>query len=275
LGTVPCGLQGHRDAFGERAELMMKLFEAMNVLFGRPRRFIPPAMPRFKRSEYKALWNSVSVSEDAAKMAVSGDVDEDHYKRSGQHTVAMLQDCVGIRPDDVVLEIGAGVGRVGAILAPQCRQWIGTDVSENMIKHMTRRLSGLTNVKIIETNGFDLGVIGDASIDVVYCTVVFMHLEQWDRYNYISEGFRVLKPRGRMLVDNVNLVSDEGWKFFEMVRALRPSERPPQISVTSTPQELETYFRRAGYSDIQQKESSLWTITYGIKPPSADAVPQG
>jgi ubiquinone/menaquinone biosynthesis C-methylase UbiE len=257
----------------DRAELMMKLSEAITTLFGRPRTFIPPAMPKFRRSEYKALWNSVSVSEDAAKMAVSGDVDEDNYKRTGQHTVGMLQDCVGIRPDDVVLEIGAGVGRVGAFLAPQCRQWIGTDVSENMIKHMKRRLSGFKNVRIIETNGFDLRSVGDQSIDVVYCTVVFMHLEQWDRYNYISEGFRVLKPGGRMLVDNVNLACDEGWKFFEMVRTLPPGERPPQISVASTPQELETYFRRAGFSDIQQKESSLWIITYGIKPVSGDAAP--
>jgi predicted SAM-dependent methyltransferase len=140
---------------------------------------------------------------------------------------------------------------------------------------MRRRLKGFTNVRIMETNGFDLSGVEDQSIDVVYCTVVFMHLEQWDRYNYISEGFRVLKPGGRMLVDNVNLVSDEGWKFFEMVRALPPSERPPQISVTSTPQELETYFQRAGFTDIQQKESSLWTITYGVRPPRADARPQG
>jgi SAM-dependent methyltransferase len=259
----------------DRTESMMKLSEAINTLLGRSRKFIPPAMPGFRRSEYKALWNSVSVSEDAAKMAVSGDVDEDNYKRTGQHTVSMLQDCVGIRPDDVVLEIGAGVGRVGAILAPQCRQWIGTDVSANMINHMKRRLKGFANVRVIEISGFDLRAVDDQSIDVVYCTVVFMHLEQWDRYNYICEGFRILKPGGRMLVDNVNLASDEGWKFFEMVRALPPSERPPQISVASTPQELETYFRRAGFSDIRQQESSLWTITYGVKPPPVDAAARG
>jgi ubiquinone/menaquinone biosynthesis C-methylase UbiE len=243
----------------------------MNTAFGRSSKPSASAMPRFRRSEYKALWNSISVSEDAAKMAVSGDVDEDNYQRTGQHTVSILQDCVGIGPDDVVLEIGAGVGRVGAFLAPLCREWIGSDVSENMIKHMKRRLSRFTNVRIMETNGFDLRSVGNQSIDVVYCTVVFMHLEQWDRYNYISEGFRVLRPGGRMLVDNVNLTSDEGWKFFEMVRALPPAERPPHISVTSTPKELETYFRRAGFSGIKQKERSLWIITYGIKPAPVDA----
>lgn len=245
---------------------MKRLSEAMNVLFARVNK---PA-PQFRRSEYKALWNSVSISEDAAKMAVSGDVDEDMYRKTGQATVSMLQNCVGIRPDDVILEIGAGVGRVGAFLAPLCREWIGIDVSENMIKHMKRRLAGYPNVRIMETNGFDLRALSDKSIDVVYCTVVFMHLEQWDRYNYISEGFRILKPGGRMLVDNVNLASDEGWTFFETVRALPPSERPPQVSITSTPQELRTYFQRAGFSDVRQNESGLWIITHAVKSPSGD-----
>jgi SAM-dependent methyltransferase len=249
---------------------MIKLSEAMNVLFGRFNK-PSPAVPRFRRSEYKALWNSVSVSEDAAKTAVCGDVDEEMYRKTGQATVSMLQNCVGIRPDDIILEIGAGVGRVGAFLAPLCREWIGIDVSENMIKHMKRRLAGFTNVRIMETNGFDLRVVDDESIDVVYCTVVFMHLEQWDRYNYISEGFRILKPGGRMLVDNVNLASDEGWNFFETVRSVPPGKRQPHISITSTPQELQTYFQRAGFSDIQQNESGLWIITHAIKPPSVDA----
>ena len=36
--------------------------------------------------------------------------------------------------------------------------------------------------------------IADSSIDVVYSTVVFMHLESWDRYAYVKEARRVLPP---------------------------------------------------------------------------------
>ena len=221
----------------------------------------------FVRSQYKELWNSVSRSEDDAKFHVSGYTSEELYRQTGQGTLALLQHCVGIRKEDVVLEIGAGVGRVGAFVAPLCRKWIGTDVSENMIKHIRRRLSGFANVEAIVTNGFDLAPIPSETVDVVYCTVVFMHLEEWERYGYIAEGFRILKPGGRMLVDNVNLLSDGGWKFFEEHRSIAPSERPAQISKTSTPQELEMYTRRAGFSEIRHEDSSnFWIVTFGVKP---------
>jgi ubiquinone/menaquinone biosynthesis C-methylase UbiE len=232
----------------------------------RDRKPSPKSEFKYSRTEYKKQWNSVSRSIDDAKMAVSGYVDEDLYAQTGRGTVEMLQQFVGVSRDDVFLEIGAGVGRVGAALAPLCRHWIGADVSENMVKHMKHRLAALPNVSAIAVNGFDLSNVQSESIDVVYCTVVFMHLEEWDRYNYILEAFRVLKPGGRLLVDNVNLLSDDGWKFFEEHRALPPTERPSQISKTSTPQELETYFRRAGYDAIKQEFSGLWVFTYGTKP---------
>jgi len=52
--------------------------------------------------------------------------------------------------------------------------------------------------------------------------VVFMHLESWDRYNYISEAFRALRPGGRIYVDNINLCSDGGWKSLKLIARSRP-----------------------------------------------------
>jgi ubiquinone/menaquinone biosynthesis C-methylase UbiE len=221
---------------------------------------------QFNRNMYKSVWNSVSAQEDDAKMAVSGYIDEETYRLTGEGTRNMLRQFVGINADDVVLEIGAGVGRVGAFLAPICKEWIGTDVSENMLAHARRRLAEFNNVRTIPINGFDLSNIASASVNVVYCTVVFMHLEEWERYSYVREGFRVLKPGGRLLVDNIDLTSDEGWELFLGHCAIAPSERPPQISKTSTPQELETYFMRAGYENIEQTKAGLWLFTYGRKP---------
>lgn len=220
----------------------------------------------FARAEYKRQWNMVSTTDDDAKQAVTGIVDETTIAESARHSLQMLQQFVGIGPDDIVLEIGAGFGRVGEVLAPICREWIGTDVSENMIFHINRRLSRFSNVRAIATNGFDLTNIPSSSVDTVYCTVVFMHLDEWERYNYIAEGFRILKPCGRMLVDNVNLASDGGWGMFEELRALPPRSRPANISKMSTPQELEIYFCRAGFADVRHAEINHMIITYGSKP---------
>lgn len=224
------------------------------------------AASMIQRNQYKDCWNAISRSENEAKRAVSGETDEDVNTQSTVYTLEMLKKHVGIGPEDVVLEIGAGVGRVGAVLAPLCREWIGVDVSENMVKHIKRRLAKFRNVRAIATNGFDLSAIPSASVDVVYCTVVFMHLDEWERFGYIREGFRVLKPNGRMVVDNVNLMSDEGWDFFVKHCELAPRDRPPHTSRTSTPQELLAYFLRAKFSGIRQEEFGIWIITRGSKP---------
>jgi SAM-dependent methyltransferase len=226
----------------------------------------PAAPPKFARSQYKSVWNSVSASEEDAKFAVSGHTDEGLYQTTGAGTRDMIAQFVGLNPDDVVLEIGAGVGRVGATIAPICKEWIGVDVSSNMVKHINTRLAGLGNVRAVESNGYDLSVIPDQSVDLVYCTVVFMHLDEWDRYSYVKEGMRVLRPGGRMLVDNVDLTSDAGWKFFEDHCKVPPAERPVQISKTSTPDELRTYFTRAGYERIEQRQWDLWITVWGYKP---------
>ena len=219
------------------------------------------------RNRYKSVWNSISISERAAKIAVSGSSDDNSYAQSAQVTLQVLQDCVGIGKDDVVLEIGAGVGRVGAVVAPLCKEWIGTDVSENMVRHIRRRLAKYNNIRAIAINGFDLAAIPTASVDVVYCTVVFMHLEEWERYGYVAEGLRVLKPGGRMLVDNVNILSNGGWTFFEEHCRIPPAKRVAYLSKTSTPQEQQVYFWRSGFVDVRQRhQADFWITTYGLKP---------
>jgi ubiquinone/menaquinone biosynthesis C-methylase UbiE len=233
------------------------------------RRFLKrgaPASP-LPRSAYKSVWNSLGDTESRAKMHVVGSEREEDFDNTGAETRDILVSTVGIRPDDTVLEIGCGVGRVGKVLAPICREWIGCDVSGNMIAHARRRLQSLPNVKLVEISGYDLAPIPDASVDVVYCTIVFMHLDEWDRYNYVLEARRILRPGGRVFIDNFSICSDEGWAVFETHRTLFPPDRrPSHISKSSTPQELETYLRRAGFVDVQGATQASIVRYWAIKP---------
>ena len=129
------------------------------------------------RSEYKAVWSALSDTHDRAKMHVIGTTEETALVGTGTETMKILQEMAGIKPDDTVLEIVCGVGRVGKHLAPLCQRWIGCDVSANMLAFAAGRLLGLSNVELKEVSGYNLQGIADESIDLVYCTVVFMHLQ--------------------------------------------------------------------------------------------------
>jgi ubiquinone/menaquinone biosynthesis C-methylase UbiE len=218
------------------------------------------------RSDYKSVWTALSESLSSAKMHVSGTEDEAIVERSGAGTSEFLLSHVGIHSTDVVLEIGCGIGRVGKHLAGRCRRWIGADVSPHMLKFAAERLRDFSNVEFVELSRNDLRPINDNSIDVAYCTVVFMHLESWDRYSYVKEAFRVLRPGGKLYVDNVNLCCDGGWAIFETHRKFSPAERPDHITVCSTPQELQEYLKRAGFEQIESYAGEELISLWGRKP---------
>ena len=145
--------------------------------------------PMLQRAHYKEVWNACAANERDAMLHVAGYADEAEFQCVGELTRDLLLECVGVRPDDVVLEIGAGIGRVGRVLSPLCREWIGADVSENMLAHLRRRLSAFDNVRTIALNGYDLSPLPAGSIDLVYCTVVFMHLDEWDASTTSARAF--------------------------------------------------------------------------------------
>jgi SAM-dependent methyltransferase len=207
-----------------------------------------------QRSSYKQVWDLQAQDIDTAKLAVAGHTDEATFDETARDTIISLQQTIGLTPYDIILEIGCGVGRVGKLLATQCVHWIGTDISGVMIAHARSRLTALPNVTLIELSSVGLQEILSESLDVVYCTIVFMHLYEWDRYTYVKEAFRTLRPGGRCFFDNVSLSSAPGWEMFEAGRAYPLERRPAHLSMCSTREELETYLKRAGFAAIHIHE---------------------
>jgi len=219
-----------------------------------------------QRSDYKSTWNKLAPSSEDAKVAVAGHAEEEQLNQSALVTIDVLKRYVGINPGDVILEIGCGVGRVGKILSSQCAQWIGTDISGNMIKYAAERLAGIDNIKLIELSTVGLSEIADNSVDLVYCTVVFMHLYEWDRYRYVLEAFRILKPGGRCFFDNVDITSAHGWQVFMESFSYDIDKRPARMSMISTGGELKTYALKAGFKAVQvHRWDNAWVGVTGVK----------
>lgn len=214
-------------------------------------------------SDYKSVWNALADTEEHAKLNVGGTTDEAELSKSAAHTLQVLGATVGVRSTDTFVEIGCGVGRVGAVLAPRVAAWIGCDVSGAMVEHAARRLAAFPNVRTVETNGHDLRPLEDACADVVYCTVVFMHLETWDRFGLLTEARRVLRPGGRVYCDAIDLATDRGWAIFEQARAVPPALRPQHLSRCCTHDEIRTLLIRAGFHDVRTETRDLWVQGWG------------
>jgi len=61
-----------------------------------------------------------------------------------------------LSPKSAVLDLGCGIGRVAAALAPRCSTVLGVDVSTGMVDEARRRHAALGNVAFVVGNGKDV-----------------------------------------------------------------------------------------------------------------------
>src|SRR5262249_14409723 len=171
------------------------------------RRVSWPVLDHLHRRRYAETWDTLASSPKQARTAACGEYDEDKVRLSAQRPVSNITELAGINVNDDVLEIGCGVARIGLELAPRCKQWTGIDISTNMLACAADRLASLSNVRLVRLAATNLDPFSDNSFDLVYLTNMFDHLDEMDRYKYIVDAFRVLRPNGRLYVDNTDLES--------------------------------------------------------------------
>jgi 2-polyprenyl-3-methyl-5-hydroxy-6-metoxy-1,4-benzoquinol methylase len=128
-----------------------------------------------------------------------------------------------------------------------------------MLAEAASRLGGISNVRLVKLEKTGLQELRDGSFDVVYSTNAFDHLEQMDRWLYIREAFRVLRPQGRLYVDNTNIQSEQVWTAFAHGADLLAGFEPPAFQPRpTTGAELTVYAQRAGFENVRtQAKGSL------------------
>ncbi|HET6203607.1 MAG TPA: TIGR04282 family arsenosugar biosynthesis glycosyltransferase [Planctomycetota bacterium] len=130
---------------------------------------------------FVASWASASEEEFAA----SGQRDFEHFFEGLESL---------LNPGAVVLDLGCGVGRMDAFVAPRVKRLIGLDVSEEMLARARARLRLLRNVSLLEGDGTTLAPVPEGSVDLVFSHIVFQHVPRRVFEGYLPEVRRVLRP---------------------------------------------------------------------------------
>lgn len=108
-----------------------------------------------------------------------------------------------------ILEVGPGYGRVPLFLTHQrgmtCRQYIGVDISLNMLQELHRNkeefgLLGGAEVDLICQSGQDFPVPDD-SVDLVTASAVFLHMGKSYVKQTLTDLARILRPGGHVVFD--------------------------------------------------------------------------
>jgi ubiquinone/menaquinone biosynthesis C-methylase UbiE len=193
--------------------------------------------------DHGAFWDESAVV-DTIRAIADSDTSET-FETSGVADAKAILDLAPRRA--VVLEIGSGVGRIMQHLAEPCAEVHGVDISAEMAARGTKRLGHLPNVTFHHGNGYDLGMFGDETFDVVYSTIVFQHMPKTTAYNYLTEVRRVLKPGGRLRLQVPNLLRDDHFAAFRHFSQPYFVEHPYPMNFY-TPSEVVKMLAEAGLS---------------------------
>ena len=154
---------------------------------------------------------SVQQSEEAS-VALYSLGNPQLLERATREVIGQLELWNVISPEKVVLDIGCGIGRIAAELAPRVKEVHGIDVSGRMIETALRRCAALSNVRLMKSSGRDLREFADESVDAAIAVDTFPYLNQSGRAlvsTYFAESARVLRKGGDLVILNYSYMGDD------------------------------------------------------------------
>jgi len=204
------------------------------------------------REQQKQVWNNVSLA----------------WKKWDQFIMEFLRpmgdaiiERLGIKEDDIVLDIAAGTGEPGLTIAAIAKKGkvIGSDLSEEMllIAAANAAAKGLKNYSTKAANVCELP-FGDNTFTSISCRMGFMFFP--DMQLAANEMYRVLKPGGRVAISVWSAPDKNFWhtaitgilnKYIQLPAALPGA---PGMFRCAKHGLMTDIFGQAGFKNIGEKE---------------------
>lgn len=145
---------------------------------------------------------------------------------------AAFRALVGVKPDDIALDICCGTGAIALGLAPYVASMTGIDLTPAMLAQarVTQAERGIGPIDWVEGDARTLP-FADAGFSLVLCGAAFHHLEAPEQV--LAEMARVCRPGGRVVVRDVTPDARTNAAYDRIERLRDPSHHH-----ALTPEEL-------------------------------------
>lgn len=153
------------------------------------------------------------------------ELDYDRYVSRAPFSLTRIKRVMGFlepKKDDVVADIGCGIGTFTLELAPLVKCIYAVDFSSDALDILKRMKEekNYHNINIVKSSVEDIN-IEDRTVDTVVSADLVEHLydEQFERF--VSECRRILKPGGCLLLYTPNIMTDfkkKAKRFYKPVK---------------------------------------------------------
>lgn len=140
----------------------------------------------------------------------------------GTDRSAMIRARIGAGPEDEVLDVACGPGRLTLDLASHVRRITGLDLTPGMLEQARAALAttGADNAVFLQGDAAAMP-FPDASFSLVISSAAFHHFETPAKV--LAEMIRVCRPGGRVVVSDVTPAAGKSGEYDRMERLRDPS----------------------------------------------------
>ena len=211
--------------------------------------------PHFVReyTEHTRRLLESSESRKGALQAAVGSATPEEYELVGRVEMRLLI-YAGLQPDNSLVDIGCGSGRLAVQLARWLQgPYLGTDVVQSLLDEAAQscnrpdwrfeRVCGLT-------------VPADSeSVDMACAFSVFTHLRHEESYVYMRDIYRVLKPGARFVFSYLDYRVPELWRVLEgNIEAIGQEAVLNQFMSTDT---IEVFAQHLGFELTEVRQGDV------------------